>query len=77
MLDGSGIDFPLALDSNAVIARAIQDAGYVRTPVVLVVDRRGRVRLIDRPSWDVDGWDDANRERVIGFARSLVGVDDR
>jgi hypothetical protein len=49
---GAGLRFPIRAVSDAAVTRGLAAVGYHETPVVLIADRRGRVRSAGQLDFD-------------------------
>lgn len=67
----SGARFPVRPDLAAAAERRILRLGFDRTPVSLLLDARGRPRLVIPPLGDPEAWETAQR-LVQEYARLLA-----
>lgn len=69
VLSGSGIRFPVRRSGSEYFARLLPQLGYRKTPVAVVFDAAGQVRLAVPLD---DGFKREHVRGILGFARSLA-----
>lgn len=72
LLDGAGLEFPVAADREHRVAQALSAAGFHKTPVAIVIDPHGRMRLVDYLSDTNEGWGNEGRKILMDFARTTA-----
>ena len=71
ILDGSGIRFPVLAAEHGYFEAVMASLGFTQTPVALVFDREGRVRM----AMPLDGRSGAEDvQRATGVVRALAGA---